>query len=61
MHKITFTTDELRLIISAFNLLQIPGKDVRVVGLLYDKIATEIEKKDATTAIIENLKETQTK
>ncbi len=47
MHKINFTTQELQIIIAAFNTLTIKGSEARVIGLLLDKIETELEKTKA--------------
>lgn len=43
-HKITLTTQELQMIVMAFHALTIKGSEARQVGLLLDKVQTEIEK-----------------
>jgi len=44
MHKLTFTTQELQMIVMAFHALTIKGNEARQVGLLLDKVQTELEK-----------------
>lgn len=58
-HKLTFTSQELQMIVMAFHTLTIKGTEVRQVGLLLDKIQTELEKKapqPSLTDVAENLK-----
>lgn len=49
MHTIKLTTVELRMIINAFHALTIKGTEARLVGMLLDKLETELEKEEKKT------------
>lgn len=46
MHTIKLSTIELKMIVQAFHSLTIKGIEARQVGLLLDKIETELEKSE---------------